>query len=185
MGIHRFHCLFRVFLFTTMMVGVTHIQAEDRGLNIVAKAVGGDNLVIGKQYAVLIGIDKYQEWNPLRNPVKDALSFSSPSFAVKRTNSRPGAFYSTFTGLRAPTIPIPFAISTNPFSVMLSATLSPLSQSPTQPSFAVPSTQGNASHPRKPKPHSIPPSLALPPTVASTAFPGGSDHAQAHDVLTS
>ena len=72
MGIHRFHCLFRVFLFTTMMVGVTHIQAEDRGLNIVAKAVGGDNLVIGKQYAVLIGIDKYQEWNPLRNPVKDA-----------------------------------------------------------------------------------------------------------------
>ena len=72
MGIHRFHCLFRVFLFTTMMLSVTHIQAEDRGLNIVAKAVGGDNLVIGKQYAVLIGIDKYQEWNPLRNPVKDA-----------------------------------------------------------------------------------------------------------------
>ena len=72
MGIHRFHCLFRVFLFMTLMLGVTHIQAEDRGLNIVAKAVGGDNLVIGKQYAVLIGIDKYQEWNPLRNPVKDA-----------------------------------------------------------------------------------------------------------------
>ncbi len=46
--------------------------AQDRGLLVAAKAVGGQDVKVGRQYAVLIGIDRYREWNPLRNPVRDA-----------------------------------------------------------------------------------------------------------------
>lgn len=45
-----------------------------RGLEVVARAVAGDDYIpIGQQYIVLIAIDKYKEWTPLRNPVKDAV----------------------------------------------------------------------------------------------------------------
>jgi len=46
--------------------------AQDRGLDVVAKSVAGADVRIGKQYAVLIAVDRYKEWTPLRNPVKDA-----------------------------------------------------------------------------------------------------------------
>jgi len=49
-----------------------HVQAETRGLAVVASSIAGQDIQIGKQYAILIGIDTYHEWNPLRNPVKDA-----------------------------------------------------------------------------------------------------------------
>ena len=51
---------------------VTPLIAQDsRGLDVVAKNVIGD-AAIGRQIAVIIAIDKYREWMPLQNPVKDA-----------------------------------------------------------------------------------------------------------------
>jgi hypothetical protein len=48
------------------------LAAQDRGLVVAARAVGGADLRIGRQYAVLIAIDRYREWTPLRHPVADA-----------------------------------------------------------------------------------------------------------------
>jgi hypothetical protein len=48
------------------------VLAQTRGLAVIAKALGGENAVAGRQYAVLIAIDSYKEWMPLKNPVKDA-----------------------------------------------------------------------------------------------------------------
>jgi len=64
----------RKFIFSASLLALIgiHAQAENRGLAVVARSVAGQEIQIGKQYAVLIGIDKYQEWNPLRNPVNDA-----------------------------------------------------------------------------------------------------------------
>ena len=62
-----------VFVFTNIsLFAFLPLAAQDRGLQIVARSVGGSDLQIGKQYAVLIGIDRYAEWASLRNPVKDA-----------------------------------------------------------------------------------------------------------------
>ncbi len=47
-------------------------QAQERGLEVTAKKVAGSDVRIGKQYAVLIAIDRYAEWTPLRTPVRDA-----------------------------------------------------------------------------------------------------------------
>lgn len=60
-----------LFLIVFLFIG-TLLSAETRGLELVASAVAGPDIKIGKQYVVLIAIDTYQEWNPLRNPVKDA-----------------------------------------------------------------------------------------------------------------
>jgi hypothetical protein len=46
--------------------------ADTRGLQIVVSKLAGPSAVIGKQYAVLIAIDKYRNWGALRNPVADA-----------------------------------------------------------------------------------------------------------------
>lgn len=43
-------------------------QAQ-RGLSVTDLSEGG---ALGRQYAVLIAVDKYQEWLPLKHPVKDA-----------------------------------------------------------------------------------------------------------------
>jgi len=45
---------------------------QSRGLSILANQVAGTEITIGKQYVVLIAIDKYQQWNSLKNPVADA-----------------------------------------------------------------------------------------------------------------
>jgi len=55
-----------------MMTGARDAFAQDRGLLVAARTIGGADVKIGKQYAVLIAIDRYREWSPLRNPVKDA-----------------------------------------------------------------------------------------------------------------
>lgn len=48
-------------------------QNEDlRGLKIVVRQLEGETAVAGRQYAVLIAVDKYQTWMALRNPVEDA-----------------------------------------------------------------------------------------------------------------
>jgi hypothetical protein len=52
---------------------VVYLYAQDnRGLEISIKELGLKQNVIGKQYVVLIAIDKYEKWFPLKNPVKDA-----------------------------------------------------------------------------------------------------------------
>jgi hypothetical protein len=48
-----------------------NLFAQSRGLQIKIKNLDSDNEV-GKQYLVLIAIDRYQSWNPLKSPVKDA-----------------------------------------------------------------------------------------------------------------
>jgi len=54
---------------------VSMLSAQDRGIGVYAKEVtGSPNFDIGKQYAVIIGIDRYQNWMPLKNAVADAKS---------------------------------------------------------------------------------------------------------------
>ncbi len=43
-----------------------------RGLNTVVSQLEGETAVVGKQYAVLIAVDRYKNWIALRNPVEDA-----------------------------------------------------------------------------------------------------------------
>jgi len=43
-----------------------------RGLKTVVSQLEGETAVVGRQYAVLIAIDKYKNWMALRNPVKGA-----------------------------------------------------------------------------------------------------------------
>ena len=47
-------------------------NADVRGLKTVVAQLEGETAVVGKQYAVLIAIDKYKNWMALRNPVNDA-----------------------------------------------------------------------------------------------------------------
>ena len=46
--------------------------AQDRGLVASALKAVGNDAAIGKQWAVFIAIDKYREWPPLNNPIRDA-----------------------------------------------------------------------------------------------------------------
>jgi hypothetical protein len=48
-------------------------SAQERGLSVSGPAAAlGQDAAIGKQWAVFIAIDRYREWTPLSNPVKDA-----------------------------------------------------------------------------------------------------------------
>ena len=47
-------------------------SADLRGLKTVVGKLAGESVVVGKQYAVLIAVDKYSSWITLSNPVKDA-----------------------------------------------------------------------------------------------------------------
>lgn len=50
-----------------------HLDAEDRGIQVVARSVvGRQDFDVGRQYAVLIGIDRYREWTALKGAVKEA-----------------------------------------------------------------------------------------------------------------
>lgn len=58
-----------------VLLAALPLSAQDRGLAVVGKQVTGkDNFDIGHQYAVIIGIDKYQEWPSLRSAVAEAKS---------------------------------------------------------------------------------------------------------------
>jgi hypothetical protein len=55
------------------IVCVVPTIAQDRGLEVVAREVAGSpNFDVGKQYAVIIGIDQYQNWTPLKAAVSEA-----------------------------------------------------------------------------------------------------------------
>jgi WD40 repeat protein len=63
---------FTCFLFVlSFLSGLVFAQDAGRGLVAQVKNLDKDYRV-GKQYLVLIAIDKYQEWQALRNPVRDA-----------------------------------------------------------------------------------------------------------------
>jgi formylglycine-generating enzyme required for sulfatase activity len=47
-----------------------NVPVQNRGGDL--EAVVGPNITVGKQWAVFIAIDRYQEWGPLTNPVRDA-----------------------------------------------------------------------------------------------------------------
>jgi len=52
--------------------------AQDRGLSVLAKTLAGDeSFDVGKQFAVIIGIDKYKEWPGLSDAVSEAKSIRS------------------------------------------------------------------------------------------------------------
>ncbi|MDR0583643.1 MAG: SUMF1/EgtB/PvdO family nonheme iron enzyme [Treponema sp.] len=59
----------RLLLLVFFLFFLSRVKAQDRGIRV--DIVGADT-VIGKQWAVFIAIDRYKEWGPLSNPVKDA-----------------------------------------------------------------------------------------------------------------
>ena len=62
----------RLAILGALFLCLAPILGQDRGLEIVSKELGGPNAKQGKQYMVFIAVDKYSEWLPLKNPVKDA-----------------------------------------------------------------------------------------------------------------
>ncbi|MCX8013708.1 MAG: hypothetical protein N3A02_05420 [Rectinema sp.] len=61
-------CIFLLGLLTTIPLAA---QDTSRGLSVAAAPIVGSDS-IGKQYAVFIAIDRYKEWPPLKNAVRDA-----------------------------------------------------------------------------------------------------------------
>jgi hypothetical protein len=54
------------------------VHAQERGINVIARAITGDeNFDAGKQYAAIIAVDKYKEWAPLRGAVAEAKKVES------------------------------------------------------------------------------------------------------------
>lgn len=47
------------------------LYGEERGITLLAQQLG-QNIQMGKQYLLIIGIDRYEKWMPLQNPVRDA-----------------------------------------------------------------------------------------------------------------
>jgi len=47
-------------------------SGESRGLNAAVQQLAGQAAAVGTQYAVLIAINRYRDWNALRHPVEDA-----------------------------------------------------------------------------------------------------------------
>lgn len=60
----------------TTLVAVTVFSSQRKGTELLEDQLGPD-AQIGKQCLVLIAIDRYQEWLPLTNPVKDAKEIRS------------------------------------------------------------------------------------------------------------
>ncbi|MBU0929433.1 MAG: caspase family protein [Spirochaetes bacterium] len=58
---------------TLLLASAPGTFAQDRGLSVQAREITGNpSFDIGRQYAVIIGIDRYKEWNALRNAVSEA-----------------------------------------------------------------------------------------------------------------
>lgn len=69
----RFYPFFMLLVSACFTLLTFSAVAQDRGLSLIAKAVAGaDDFDVGKQYAVIIGIDKYEEWPSLRSAAAEA-----------------------------------------------------------------------------------------------------------------
>ncbi len=59
--------------FLVSLLFIASIQAEEtRGLTVSLKELGLKENLVGRQYLAIIAVDKYEQWLPLKNPVKDA-----------------------------------------------------------------------------------------------------------------
>src|SRR5512145_410397 len=60
-------------LFISIALSARGAYAQDRGLSVQGREITGNpSFNIGRQYAVIIGIDRYKEWAALRNAVSEA-----------------------------------------------------------------------------------------------------------------
>jgi hypothetical protein len=67
------NCFFgRVMVLGVLALLALPLSAEERGLEVVAAETVGTDAAVGRQWAVFIAIDRYQEWRPLGSPVRDA-----------------------------------------------------------------------------------------------------------------
>jgi hypothetical protein len=64
--------IFAALFIAAVLSAPARLGAQDRGLTVAVQETLGSNAVAGKQWAVFIAIDRYQEWGPLSNPVRDA-----------------------------------------------------------------------------------------------------------------
>lgn len=63
----------RIVVGLLFLFSIAFIKAQSRGLDVVARTITGDSSFnAGRQYAVIIGIDKYTEWPALRSAVGEA-----------------------------------------------------------------------------------------------------------------
>jgi tetratricopeptide (TPR) repeat protein len=53
-----------------MLIAAALLSAQSRGASL--EAAVGPGVTVGKQWAVFIAVDRYREWGPLGNPVRDA-----------------------------------------------------------------------------------------------------------------
>ena len=59
--------------FVLFICTVMSLAAQERGLSVMARTiVGSDDFDVGRQYAVIIGIDKYDEWPSLKGAASEA-----------------------------------------------------------------------------------------------------------------
>jgi hypothetical protein len=63
--------MFLLMILLPSLFNVSPLFSQSRGLRIRIKNLDFDNEV-GKQYLVIIAINRYQHWTPLKGPVKDA-----------------------------------------------------------------------------------------------------------------
>jgi len=66
------------YIIAAFLLAAIAASAQDRGLSVQAREITGDpSFDVGRQYAVIIGIDRYKEWTSLRNAVSEAKSVRS------------------------------------------------------------------------------------------------------------
>jgi hypothetical protein len=61
----------------SLVLTLSPVHPQDPGLPVLVNKIAGAEVKIGRQYAVLIAIDKYDEMTPLRSPVNDAKAIKS------------------------------------------------------------------------------------------------------------
>ena len=61
----------KFFIILTALVLAGNVFSQDRGLTVQVSKLDKSEKP-GKQYALFIAINKYQQWTPLKEPVKDA-----------------------------------------------------------------------------------------------------------------
>ena len=64
----------RKFAVVLLVICTVVAAAQDRGLEVRVRELAGEYAAVGKQYAVLIAVNRYEHWMPLKNPVKDAMA---------------------------------------------------------------------------------------------------------------
>jgi hypothetical protein len=69
--------IIQILLAVFLSASLSAEEGATRGLKLLAAETVGNDVPIGKQWAVFIAIDDYSEQNPLQNPVRDAEELAS------------------------------------------------------------------------------------------------------------